>query len=532
MFVMIIFDWSESFTLWPMSRVLLAVFLLLAATAAQTAEQVRAYRRQNEVNILRDFAALLSMPNVAQASAAGHADIERNAAYIRDLFQKRGLRTELLEVSGGFPAIYAELLVPGATKTVVFYAHYDGQPVIATKWQSPPFAPTLRTGALGTNEKIIEIGTLKSGQPLPSGAENWRLYARSASDDKAPIIGFLTALDALRANKIQPDVNLKFFLEGEEEAGSDHLEELLKKYSDLLRSDLWILCDGPAHQSGRMQLVYGARGVMGLEMTVYGPNRGLHSGHYGNWAPNPAAEIANVIASMRDTDGRIKIKDFYNHVAPLTPAEKRALADVPDMDIALQQAFALGRTEGGGQHLNRLIMNPALNVRGIRSGAVGAEAANAIMTDATASIDFRLVPRQTPEGVRQQVEAHLRSLGYEIVYEEPTEESRRKHPRLIRLQWAMGYPAARTPLDSTVASAIAKVMSSAIGAPLIRMPTLGGSVPMYLFEQRLKTPVLILPIANYDNNQHSHNENIRLGNLWTAIDIYASLFAELGKTWR
>jgi acetylornithine deacetylase/succinyl-diaminopimelate desuccinylase-like protein len=516
-----------------MLRVLIFWWLITtAAAAAQTLEKVRDYRQEHAAQILTAFAGLLSLPNVAQDSPQGHADITRNAAHIRDEFQRRGLKTQLLEVKDGFPAVYAERLVPGAARTVVFYAHYDGQPVVPAKWSSPPFTPVLRSGVLGSGEQTIAIGSLKPGSALPAASGNWRIYARSASDDKAPIIGFLTALDALRANNIQPGINLKFFLEGEEEAGSEHLDELLARYADLLKADLWILCDGPAHQSGQLQLVYGARGVMGLEMTVYGPNRGLHSGHYGNWAPNPAAELAELIASMRDSSGHIKIKDFYSAVAPLTAAEQSALADVPDVDRTLQRDFALGRTEGDGASLDQLIMQPALNVRGIRSGGVGAEAANAIMTEATASIDFRLVPQQTVELVRQQVEAHLTARGYHIVADEPSDDLRRSHPRLIRLQWSMGYPAARTKLDSPVGIAVARTMETAVSGPVLRMPTLGGSVPMYLFEQRLHTPVLLLPIANYDNNQHSHNENIRLSNLWTAIDVYAALFAELGRNWK
>ncbi len=505
-----------------MKRALIAI-LFCTNVFGQTAEQVRQYRQQRAPEIIRGFVELLALKNVARDTPEARADIQRNIEYIAGLFEKRGLKTQQLNVENGFPALYAELLTPGATKTVVFYAHYDGQPVDPSKWNTPPFEPVLRDG-----EKNIDLAGLQS---LPAGSDEWRIFARSASDDKAPIIGFLTALDALKANSITPSVNLKFFLEGEEEAGSDHLAAILDKYADLLKSDLFLICDGPAHQSGRMQLVFGARGVMGLDMTVYGPNRGLHSGHYGNWAPNPAAEIANVIASMRDTEGHIKIAGFYTPVTPPSPAELKALAVIPPMDTKLAETFGLGRTEGNGA-LNRLIMRPALNVRGIRAGAVGSDAANAIMTEASASIDFRLVPKQTPELVRKQVEAHLEALGYFIVHDPPDEATRRAHRKLIRLQWEGGYPAARARLDSPVSVSVAKTMEAAIGGPVIKMPTLGGSVPMYLFEQKLRVPVLLLPIANYDNNQHSHNENIRLKNLWDGIEIYAAMFADLGKNWK
>ncbi|MBI2682637.1 MAG: M20/M25/M40 family metallo-hydrolase [Acidobacteriales bacterium] len=515
-------------------RAWLAALVVSTCVSAQAppdpVTKIRDYRQRHEAEIVRDLAALLSLPNVAHNNEEGHADIQRNAEAIEQSLKQRGLRTEILNVEGGFPAVYGELLTPGATKTVVFYAHYDGQPVIPARWSSPPFTPTLRDGVLGQGARDIDLATLSS--PLPPGSGEWRLYARSASDDKAPIIGFLTALDAMKEAGVPPSVNLKFFLEGEEEAGSDHMGAMLTKYAELLKADLFLLCDGPTHQSGRIQLVYGARGTMGLEMTVYGPDRGLHSGHYGNWAPNPAAELVNLLASMRDEEGHIRIKGFYSIVDPPSAAELRALEQVPDVDEELRKTFALSRTEGKGMKLNRAILDPAMNIRGVRAGGVGSETTNSIMPEATASIDFRLVPRQTTEAVRQLVEWLLKEMGYFIVSAPPDRETRRKHARIIRLDWQMGYPAARTALDSAPARAVAAVMGAAIGGPVLRMPTLGGSVPMYVFEQKLKTPVLILPIANFDNNQHSHNENIRLKNLWDGIEIYGTLFAELGKQWQ
>jgi acetylornithine deacetylase/succinyl-diaminopimelate desuccinylase-like protein len=504
--------------------------LLTASGQTQSPQSVltaRDYRERNQPQILKDFAELLSLPNVATPTTEGRANIQRNAEHIERLLKQRGLRTQILNVEDGFPAVYGELIAPGATKTIVFYAHYDGQPVDAAKWNTPPFEAVLRKG--GLDAERVDIASLSS---LPPGSDDWRIYARSSSDDKAPIIGFLAALDALRAAGITPSVNLKFFFEGEEEAGSEHLAALLEKHADLLKADLWVLCDGPVHQSGRMQLVYGVRGVMGLEMTVYGPNRGLHSGHYGNWAPNAAVEIAEIIASMRDSNGRIKILGFYEAIQPPTSGELQALGRVPNIDQRLKDELALGRVEGGGKALNRLIMDPAINLRGIRAGSVGAQAANAVPTEGTASIDFRLVPNQTPEIVRRQVESHLRRRGYYIVSNEPDAPTRRRHPRLIRVQWEKGYPASRTPLDSAPARAVKAVLDRAISEPLIQMPTLGGSLPMYLFAEKLRTPVVIFPIANFDNNQHSHNENIRLSNLWNGIEAYAALFAELGREWK
>ena len=316
------------------------------------------------------------------------------------------------------------------------------------------------------------------------------------------------------------------FFEGEEEAGSPHLEAMLSKHAARLGADLWVFCDGPVHQSRRLQLFWGARGVMGLEMTVYGARRALHSGHYGNWAPNPAVALAHLVAGLRDDDGRIQVAGFYDDVRAPTPAEKAALAAAPDVDEELREELALAATEPG--RLVERILLPALNVRGLASGQVGDKASNAIPTEATASIDFRLVPDQTPEKVRARVEAHLARLGWHVVQETPDLASRRRHPHLVKLLWEAGYPPSRTSMDLPASRAVARVVEDSIGARVVRLPTLGGSLPMFLFEKVLAVPVIGLPIANHDNSQHAANENLRLQNLWDGIEVYAGLLARLG----
>ncbi|MGH9602692.1 MAG: M20/M25/M40 family metallo-hydrolase, partial [Terriglobales bacterium] len=409
---------------------------------------------------------------------------------------------------------------------IVVYAHYEGQPAEPADWGgADPWKPVLRDKSLEDSGR--EIPWPAPGAPVDP---EWRIYARSASDDKAPIAGWLAALDALRASGIAPSVNVKFFFEGEEEAGSPHLQEVLKEYGELLKADLWLLCDGPVHQTRRPQVVFGARGITDLEVTVYGPVRPLHSGHYGNWAPNPAAEQARLLSSLRDPQGRILVPGFYDDVRPLTDSERRALASVPEVEPQLREALGLAHTEGNGRRLVELTMLPAINIRGLRSGSVGENARNAIPTEASASIDFRLVPDQTPAGIRRRVEDHLRTQGYWLTPEMPSLETRRRHPRIVKLEWGVGYPAARTSLDHPAAQAVTRVVEEAVG-PVIKLPTLGGSVPMHLFADILKAPVIILPIVNHDNNQHAANENLRLQNLWDGIEVYAVILARLGQNW-
>ena len=502
--------------------------LLLCTSAAAQAPRadsirnaVRAYRTAHDVEIVRELSELLAIPNLARDSA----NIRRNARHLAAMFDRRGLKPRLLEVPGAPPAVYAELITPGATRTVVFYAHYDGQAVDTAQWATPPWAPTLRDAALPQGRMI----------PIPARAGSvqgeWRMYARSASDDKSPIVAMLAAIDALRASRIAPTVNLKFFLDGEEEASSPHLEEILRANADLLRADLWIIGDGPVHQLRRPQILFGARGVFGAELTVYGPARTLHSGHYGNWAPNPIALLTNLLASMRDDDGRILIAGFGSDVVPIGARERAAIEAAPRLDSALRAELLLGGTEADDALLVERVMLPALNFRGLRSANVGALANNAIPTEARASIDFRLVPRQTKERIIELVEAHARSRGFHIVHREPTNAERLAHRRVLRIDWGGGYPAAVTPMGDAAAIAAAGAADLALGTPIIKLPLMGGSIPLDGIEEVLRTPFVILPIVNHDNNQHASNENLRLQNLWDGIELYAGFLSALGTVW-
>ena len=493
------------------------------APGAAAAARTRAWRAQHDHEVLREFAALLAIPNLASDSAG----IRRNAAAVAAALEKRGVTARLLESgAGGPPVVFGEMRTPGARRTVVLYAHYDGQPVTPADWASPPWTPTLRDGPLDAGGRVVPLPT----QPGATGPE-WRLYARAAGDDKAPIMAALAALDAMHAAGVRPSVNLKFFFEGEEEAGSPHLAATLAAHRDLLAADVWLFADGPVHQTRRQQVLFGVRGVTGFELTTYGPLRGLHSGHYGNWAPNPIAELATLLAGMRDADGRILIAGFAEATRPVTPAERAALAAAPSPDSALRAELALGRTEGS-ESLGASLLRPAFNLRGIRGGAVGAAAANVVPTEATASVDIRLVPDLTPARAESLVVAHLRARGYRVVDEAPDAATRRREPRLVRLTWERsGYAAYRTAMDAPAGRAVLRVLADAQGRPPIAVPSLGGSLPLAIFGDAITAPVVVVPIANHDDNQHAANENLRLQNLWDGIDAMAALFAGLGAAW-
>ncbi len=486
-------------------------------------QQIRNYREANESQILQELEALLAIPN----NAADDINIRRNATHLVAMLESRGIEAQLLEVEGSPPAVYGELRTNGATRTVVFYAHYDGQPVDSSRWASSPWVPILRTAALfdgGT-----EIPFPRAGERVDPES---RIYARSASDDKSPIVAMLVALDALRAAGVAPSINMKFFFEGEEEAGSRHLRAMLTAHRDLLTADAWLFMDGPVHQTRAPMVDFGVRGITGLDLTVFGPTRPLHSGHYGNWAPNPNVVLAHLIASMRDLDGHITIDGYYDDVRPVTPAEYAALAATPPIDGQLRTDFGLAATEAGNAPLLERLMLPALNVGGLQGGLTGPGSANLIGTEASAYIDFRLVPDQTPERVRELVEAHLVKQGIHLVREVPDSQTRSRYPRIARLSWGSGYPALRTPMDAPASRAVVRTVELALGRSIVQLPTSGGSLGIYHFDEILKTPLIFVPIVNHDNNQHGQDENLRLQNLWDGLELIGGLMARLGLEWR
>lgn len=507
-------------SLFNAALVVVCVAAAAQAFAADLRSQVERYRIAHETQIVGQLDELTRIKSVA----ADPTGLDAAADRLQTLLKERAFEAmQLFAEPGTPPLVFGELKSPGAKRTVVFYAHYDGQPVTPSQWSSDPFIPVMRSGPLNSGEHDIDW---QSARP-PFNPE-WRFFGRAASDDKASIVAFLAAFDALKASGRKLSVNIKVVWEGEEEAGSGHLAEVLRTNQALFAADLWLIGDAPVHQSGRQMLYFGARGSLGLEATVYGPIRALHDGHYGNWAPNPAAMATALIAQMRDDEGRILIPGFADDVRPLTAAEQEAISHLPPVEDALKQEFGIGRSEGN-EGLISSLMRPALNIRGIRSGQVGDAAANAIPTNAAISIDFRLVPDQTPRAVRASVEAFLKAKGWTIVADEPDLATRLAHPRIIRLEWGSGYPAFRSDMSTPIAKAVIATASEAAHYPVAVLPMMGASVPIYLFADLFKVPVIGLPIVNFDNNQHAANENQRLQNLWDGIQTYAAMMALL--TW-
>ena len=494
-----------------------AAMLVLSLHAGFSQSFVRDYRRAHERQILDEFTRLLAIPNIA----SDRENIRKNAQFILEMMQRRGLNPQLLEgrTQDTPPAVYGEWKTAGAARSIVVYAHYDGQPVDPKAWTaSPPFQPTWRSAALESGGQIVTLPA--TGEINPE----WRLYARAASDDKAGVMAILTAFDALRAQGIAPSLNIKFIFEGEEEAGSPHLGEIIELHKDLLAADAWIICDGPVHQSGRKQVVFGVRGDQNVDVTVYGAKRPLHSGHYGNWAPNPAMLLARLLASMKDDAGRVTIAGWYDGVEPLGQAERRAIAEAPAYDDELRSQLGLARTEGGGKSLLELINQPSLNINGISSGDVGALARNVIPTTATAVLDLRLVKGNDHRQQVQRLIGHIRKQGFYVIDRDPRDDERKQHPLIAKvIARAGGYNAERTRMDLPISIAVITAVQSTSTEPIVRLPTAGGSLPLSIITEHLRTVTITVPIVNYDNNQHAENENLRLQNLWDGIETWAAV---------
>lgn len=508
------------------TRLILFVTLLPAIVLAQTnpvVQPIRQWRIAHERAILEEFVTLLAIPNVT----SDRKNIQRNADLLTRMLEKRGVAAKLVTPKNGNPLVFGELRAPGATNTIVFYAHYDGQPVDPAEWTTPPFNPVLRHGTVEAGAAVAALPA--AGAPAPPES---RLYARGAADDKAAIIALMAALDGIKASGQKLRSNIKFVFDGEEETGSPNLERMLAEDKALFAGDVWLFCDGPVYQTRQQSVIFGARGIATFDVTVYGPRTELHSGHYGNWAPNPAMTLARLLASMKDAaSDRVLVNGFYDEVEPLSEIERRAVAAAPAVEEPLKRDLWLGSTEGRPSTLNELITQPSLNIRGMAAARVGATATNIIPATATATLDVRLVKSMTVERTRDVLREHIRKQGFYVVESEPDADVRRAHARVAKLTLLRGAAAARTSMDLPISRLVIRTVESARG-PAVALPTMGGQLPLDAIERATGAPTIVIPIGNHDNNQHSANENLRIQNLWDGIELMAALLSMGGAEGR
>jgi acetylornithine deacetylase/succinyl-diaminopimelate desuccinylase-like protein len=464
----------------------------------------------HDSRILAEFIRFVGLPNVS----ADLEDIDVVATEIAQKLESRGIAARLIRREGVAPIVTGRIDAGPGRPTIGIYAHYDGQPVDQAGWLTEPFAAIVKSGG-----EVVDDPTAA----LHIDPE-WRIFARSTSDDKAPIQAFVSAVDALADAAIEPTVNVVLLFEGQEEAGSPDLAAYLEENADWFGADMWLICDGPIHQSGTPQIIFGVRGITQMDITVLGPVRGLHSGHYGNWVPNPAWTLVQLLATMRSSDGTALIDGFYDDVVPPTDAEIEAIRSMPDYEAGLLAEFGIKTSEGGIESLVERMYRPSLNIRGLDAGPVGESAANVLPGSATVSIDIRLPPGHDPEGMIARVVDHIERQGFAVFETMPSIDERRRHERVAVVKGDPHYTGMRVPIAGDVGDAILGAAEAAsTSGEVVAMPTLGGSVPIVHFDRILGVPTLIVPMANHDNNQHDANENIRLGTLWYGIRLMAAL---------
>jgi acetylornithine deacetylase/succinyl-diaminopimelate desuccinylase-like protein len=501
-----------------------AVATPVSAQQPLPAERIAELAAARAPDAFRLYRELLTYPNDANYPE----DIERLSQWLETEFTKRNFAVRRLEMPGS-DALLAERPVPGAMHTVLVYLQADGQPVDPTRWyQESPWTPTLkarRPGATSVDGNPDDWETLPWDRLYESPDPEWRMFARSASDSKGPVAQFLSAISLLDEAGAPPAFNLKVIVDTEEEMGSPHLPDAVSRYRDDLAADMLVIFDGPPHNSGRPSLTFGARGIATVTLTTYGAIVAQHSGHWGNYVPNPAMRLAQVLASMKDADGRVTIPGFYDDVE-LDEATRRILAAVPDDPEAIHRRMAIAEPDRVAPTLQEALQYPSLNVRGLSSGWVGSEARTIVPPTAVAEIDVRLVPETDPNRLLDLMRRHIEGFGYTIVSgRDPTNDERMRHPRLIRFDAEIAYAAFRTDFAAPIGRWLAAGMERVLGHAPIMERTSGGSIPIAPFVSTLGLPAVSVGTVNPDNNQHSPNENLRVFDFLQGIRIMAGVLS-------
>lgn len=461
---------------------------------------------------------LLKLPN----DAIVPADVRKNVEFLDAAFRKRGFITKQLK-NDGKPMLFAEQ--PNADpkrKTVLFYMHLDGQPVVAEQWdQKNPWMPVLKRRNASGEWEEMDSAKLFNGSVDPE----WRVFGRSSADDKAPIMMLLATMDAIKFSGAAQGVNVKVLLDSEEEKGSPSIRKVMTANKDLLRSDVIVINDGPMHATNQPTLIFGNRGAAQARLTVYGAKVPLHSGHYGNYSPNPAQRLATLLASMKGDDGRVTIPGYYDRVK-LTAADRKIMAAVPDDEAALQKRLGISNPDKVGDNYQEAMQYPSLNVRGMASAAVGDKVATIVPDMAVAELDLRTTPESDANYLTKLVETHIQKQGYHLVTGEPTDDDRARFDKLASFTYqSKGGNAAATPMDAPVGKWAYQSMTEAFGetpAP-VRIRMMGGTVPTAEIVDALQVPFVIVPLVNADNNQHAANENMRMGNYINGVRTLYSL---------
>jgi len=487
--------------------ILSALMLCLSAPCmAQIDEQ---QIRKAAVASFPEYLEFLALPNDALVPGD---DMKKNAQWLEPALAKRGFTVRRVD-NNGRPILFAALPSDPSKRTVVFYFHFDGQPVNPAQWSQPdPFKPVLKRRAADGKWGIVDTRELMRTDFDPE----LRVFARAASDDKGPILMFLAALDLMREQGMATAVNVKLILDSEEEINSPGMGAAVRQEADFLRADALVIHDGPAHASGRPTAVFGNRGVQPLVLTVFGPKAPQHSGHYGNYLPNPAMNLARLLAGMKDAQGRVTIPGYYARTR-ISAEDRKLMARSGDDEAAIRRRIGFAKAEAVGANYQESLQYPSLNIRGMAAGGVGKLGANIVPKEAVAEIDIRTTVEASGPYLAALVRTHIEKQGYVLLDHEPTDDERARHPLMARLLVSAPAEAARQPMDAPIRRWGEGALAQAHKGEPVLLRAMGGTVPTNEIVAPLKLPFALVCVVNADNNQHAYDENLRMGNYLTGM---------------
>ena len=492
------------------------IFSQITFSQSLDMNEINSLARGKAQSAFKEYREFLSLPN----DANNEDELIPNMIWCEEAFQRRGFTTERLKTKR-LPLILAEKQYSGAKNTVLFYIQIDGQPVDPSKWfQEGPFVPTLKKQVKKDKWETIPWESLYKNYD-----DDWRIFARSASDAKGPINSFLIALDIIAEKGIKPDYNIKVIMDMEEEMGSPNLPPAVKKFRKKLKADRLVILDGPRHPSNEPTLTFGARGIVAIQLKVHGPKFPQHSGHYGNYVPNPAVRLSQLIASMKDDDGKVTIPGYYDGIT-ISEEARAIMSAVPDDEKFIRKSIGISEPDKVANNYQESIQYPSLNVRGMQSGWVEKEVRTIIPSYALAEIDVRLVKETDPNRIIKLIKNHIKSQGYYIIDRNPKDNERSRYNKIASFNYRIGYQAFRTPVNSEIAYWLRAALVNGFGKEPIIKRTSGGSIPISPFVNTLNIPAVTVPTVNPDNNQHSPNENLRVGNLIESIRTHVSLLVQ------
>lgn len=445
----------------------------------------------NRERYLDELKTLLAIPSIS--ALPEHAgDVRRCAEWCVDEMRRVGLQNARLIETPGNPVAYGDWLHAPGAPTILFYGHYDVQPVDPLNlWQSPPFEATIRDG---------------------------EIYARGSADDKGQVFMHLKAVEAhLKQNGKLP-VNIKFILEGEEEVGSEHLDDFVRSHKSDLAADVVVISDSPMFARGVPSICYGLRGLVYFQIDLRGSSTDLHSGSFGGAVANPAFVLAQMIAQMKDRSGRVKIPNFYDDVKLLQEEERKAWASLPFNEKSYRKDFGIPKVFGetGFSTLERTWARPTLEINGLLSGFTGEGAKTVLPAVAMAKISMRLVPDQDPNKIAGLFEDFVKKIAPKTV-----------ELKITRMQGGKPW---MTSFDNAFVQAAGRAIERGFGrSPIFTRE--GGSIPVVsTFQEELGLPSVLFGVGLPDENAHAPNEKLDVSNFHNGIIASAFLYEEIGKS--